>query len=710
MAFGQRNTSRGGRGGGGSSFRGRGGSRGGPRGRGGGRGGRGRGRGRPIFDSARLAQKEEEEENDSGSEESSQDEAMESEEESSDDEDDEEPAPAVKSYAALMQKRKKPDEEVDPVDQDANDADHVEEAEEGPETAIDGQFEDDDEEDNSDPFETHFANPDDNVLSRRLQHLEKGQWAVQRSILAKVGKAITSIPDYDEPKQTKPISTSSPEELKLKQKLAGVIKKQCPAFDALEKSISPLIFWVSRFTVLTRDRVIKNNSRLAREESSDDLELRDQGFTRPKVLMILPTRESCRRKYSTDKAEDFRELFAGNDDDMFRLGLKFTRKTIKYFSQFYNSDIIFASPLGLRMAIGNEDAKKVDHDFLSSIEMVIVDQADALLMQNWEHVEFIFDHLNLQPKEAHGCDFSRVRSWYLDNNSKYFRQTIALASFNTPELNTMFYNQSKNWEGKVKVSSSYPGAIQELGLKVKQTFSRLDSQSFSSDPDSRFEYFTSAIIPTLTRRTKSAFGASRYACKYGFYHRFTGGVTLTLSLAYLTVLAHQRNRTTQSIHLHHQSQVLTSLLEKQPIPPPKSRSELAREERSTLIEAAKDRWNAEIENGNLKDAEAKIPSYPEIERKAGGTVDAARGSIRNAVSRGIEAGRDIAQKAGAAVGIAEQKVEEKVALVSGSGKSTDSGVERALRGRFEGPSQLERVFSRHLMRDIPQLIREIMEP
>ncbi|QSZ31818.1 hypothetical protein DSL72_001387 [Monilinia vaccinii-corymbosi] len=582
MAFGQRNTSRGGRGGGGSSFGGRGGNRGGPRG---GRGGRarGRGRGRPVFDSARLAQKEEDKGDDSASEETSQDEAMESEEESSDD--DEEPGPAVKSYVALMQsfatdaapqakrrklnidKEQKEEEEADLMGQDTNGADLVDEAEEGPETATDGLLEDDDEEDNSDPFEAHFANPDDNILSRRLRHVEKGQWAIQRSFLAKVGKVITSIPGDDEPKQTKPMSINSPEELKLKQKLAGVMKKQCPTFDTLEKSISPLIFGyqdllfcerntanaesLRRLTCLhainhvfkTRDRVIKNNSRLARENNSDDLELRDQGFTRPKVLMILPTRESCVRmvdmitslcepdqqenrnrfvdsyvdkeeKYSTDKAEDFRELFAGNDDDMFRLGLKFTRKTIKYFSQFYNSDIIFASPLGLRMAIGNEDAKKVDHDFLSSIEMVIVDQADALLMQNWEHVEFIFDHLNLQPKEAHGCDFSRVRSWYLDNNSKYFRQTIALAGFNTPELNTMFYNHSKNWAGKAKVTSNYPGAIQELGLKVKQTFSRLDSQSFSSDPDSRFEYFTSAIIPTLTRRSKDSAGTLLFIPSY----------------------------------------------------------------------------------------------------------------------------------------------------------------------------------------------------
>lgn len=165
----------------------------------------------------------------------------------------------MKSYTALMQsftadaapqaKRRKlnvdkeeKEDEADPMDQDANDADDVDEEEEGPETAIDGQLEDDDEEDNSDPFEAHFANPDDNILSRRLQHLEKGQWAIQKSILPKVGKVIMSIPGEGEAKQTKAMSIKGPEELKLKQKLAGVIQKQCPTFDALEKSISPLIF------------------------------------------------------------------------------------------------------------------------------------------------------------------------------------------------------------------------------------------------------------------------------------------------------------------------------------------------------------------------------------------------------------------------------------------------------------------------------------
>ena len=217
---------------------------------------------------------------------------------------------------------------------------------------------------------------------------------------------------------------------------------------------------------------------------------------------------------SATKPEDFKELFEGNDDDMFRLGLKFTRKTVKYFSRFYNSDLIFASPLGLRTAIAKEDGKKTDYDFLSSIEMVIIDQADALLMQNWEHVEFVFEHLNLQPKEAHGCDFSRVRSWYLDNNAKYFRQTIALAAFSTPELNNLFYNHSQNWAGKLKIKGNYKGAIQELPLKVRQTFSRLETQADATEPDTRFAYFTSAIIPALSRKSKNITGVLIFVPSY----------------------------------------------------------------------------------------------------------------------------------------------------------------------------------------------------
>jgi len=58
--------------------------------------------------------------------------------------------------------------------------------------------------------------------------------------------------------------------------------------------------------------------------------------------------------------DDFRNLFKGNVDDCFCLGIKLSRRNIKLYSDFYSSDIIIGSPLGLRRIVGAPGYAKIN--------------------------------------------------------------------------------------------------------------------------------------------------------------------------------------------------------------------------------------------------------------------------------------------------------------------------------------------------------------
>ncbi|KAK5729467.1 rRNA-binding ribosome biosynthesis protein utp25 [Elasticomyces elasticus] len=577
-----------GRGRGGSRGNSRGGSRGSSRGgRGNSRGGRG-GRGNATsaklarsgirtragyrkFDSQRVKDVEEE----------SEGEEQQQEEESASDvseEEVEEVVPVVKAYNALLQgfkedgeedggrrKRRKVEVEGDVEeeeegvleDEGSDDESGSEESEED----VAGVVEEEDD-DGLDPYEAHFANMDDNELSKRLKSVQANEWRTEKQPLQGIGNMTLSMPSDMTGTVLRQPASKSTLHLPLKKRLADSVAKKLPTLDNLQQALAPYIFNYTDLLVANRtvsnaaslrslaclhvlnhvlkgrDKVLKNSARLAASSEPETLDLRDQGFTRPKVLILTETRQMAynygqtiidlfqpeqveNRQRFTDSfsapideaspmPEDYRELFAGNNDNSFLTAMKFTRKTLKFFSAFYASDIILASPLGLRRIIENEDKKKADHDFLSSIETVIADQADAMAMQSWENITTVFAHLNLQPTESHGADFNRVRPFYLDGNAKFLRQTIVFSAYTTPEMNRLFNTSMQNIAGKAKLLPTYDGVLTSpalAGLGVKQTFSRFDSPSPAGDPDARFKYFTSAVLPSLLRLPRPADGA-----------------------------------------------------------------------------------------------------------------------------------------------------------------------------------------------------------
>ncbi|XP_044527764.1 U3 small nucleolar RNA-associated protein 25 homolog [Gracilinanus agilis] len=283
--------------------------------------------------------------------------------------------------------------------------------------------------------------------------------------------------------------------------------------------------------VLTNNSKLRNQKPRAGDDDEDD-DLRDQGLTRPKVLIVVPFREAALRvvqlfislleagskkkidvsnkkrfkgEYGSDpderppnlkRPEDYDAVFAGNIDDHFRIGVAVLQRSIRLYAPFYSSDILIASPLGLRTIIGAEGEKKRDFDFLSSIEILIIDQVDIYLMQNWEHVLHLMNHMNLLPLDSHGVDFSRVRMWSLNNWSKYYRQTLLFGALQEAQINSVFNKYCVNYQGQVSVRSiPMTGSISQVLVQLPHVFQRLEAENLLSVIDARFQFFVDKILP-----------------------------------------------------------------------------------------------------------------------------------------------------------------------------------------------------------------------
>jgi U3 small nucleolar RNA-associated protein 25 len=326
-----------------------------------------------------------------------------------------------------------------------------------------------------------------------------------------------------------------------------------------DKSLS---FHILNHVLTSRQRIFKHDKRLKEEEDETTTAFwrRDQGFTRPTVLVLLPTRGCChtfvhnllslldgnttdnldrfdtefgppemqtldetalnrRRKVQQSKGKEWTEVFGDevNDDDDFRIGLALIPKArkkkdndvvvgVKLFTDFYRSDIIVASPLGLKMSCID---KEEGSDFLSSIEICVLSRTDVLLMQNWDHVHSIMSLLNQQPKGTHDTDFSRVREYMLAGQAgqaKHWRQLIMTSRFLDPMILSTFKRNAASLDGMARIrkkTSAESAMITRVLLPTRQVFQRVSSSCLAEQSQERINYFADKVLPQLENQKHS---------------------------------------------------------------------------------------------------------------------------------------------------------------------------------------------------------------
>lgn len=326
-------------------------------------------------------------------------------------------------------------------------------------------------------------------------------------------------------------------------------------------------------TASTRKRLDDSDDEDKNNTENNEDHIRDQGFTRARILILCPYRKSAaqivhtifnilgpntsisnldkfeqdfadpesddesddeyfaqfstkkqknflKNRSKTEKPTDWQHVFKGNMDDDFKLGLQINPLQgkgngknkgvyLKLFTDFYLSDIIIASPLGLKLALEKESNKAGSSDFLTSIEQVYIHQGDVLYMQNWDHIQFIFDHLNLMPQTLGfnkdkknndkvglkvndktdysnnsiiATDFSRVREYFLHNKSKFYRQLIFTSSFLSPDMLTFLRLYSTNHLGSFRLKKTWNKDGELSNIKqlytIKQVFQKLPEPQY----------------------------------------------------------------------------------------------------------------------------------------------------------------------------------------------------------------------------------------
>ena len=282
---------------------------------------------------------------------------------------------------------------------------------------------------------------------------------------------------------------------------------------------------------ITYHKEIKKN--YENSDNKDNINIKDQGFTSPKVLILVPYKihakiimEQLVKLFSNDNwkgitnKKKFMDEYSEFDsmDDCFRLGIQisFFENKMKLYTPFDESDIIIASPLGLKLAKPSDNDKSFKnskvYDFLSSIEIFLMDFSEVFIYQNLEHLNEILSFLNKQPKNNQNIvDINRIRENYANNYGEYLRQNIIISQFKCIDIDVAINDICKNINGKILLEGPYENQINLIKNEFAEKYNMLNSSNYEiryefkilrdfkgeEDFQEKFNYFTKNLWQNL---------------------------------------------------------------------------------------------------------------------------------------------------------------------------------------------------------------------
>lgn len=137
----------------------------------------------------------------------------------------------------------RPSEEEDGGENRPEDVDQVDE-EEDPAIGLDEQPDDgsdsEDEDAVTDPFDVHFAHPDELAIAKGVKAVKDGEWATKRALIQSL--RATMLSPGTELSFDAPQPASGLDDFNLKQKLKETAGKKMAKLDEAQKAVMPLLF------------------------------------------------------------------------------------------------------------------------------------------------------------------------------------------------------------------------------------------------------------------------------------------------------------------------------------------------------------------------------------------------------------------------------------------------------------------------------------